>query len=252
MLCLCFAVEPWAAFGQEPWSYGHLKTLKKDRLLTVYLDTLTLDSLIVNADIWQTTIKTKENIEISKGSMVGGMGSECGCEPEPHGLWIKRYRNGNFKEIGEYFCNTKKGTWTYFHENGNLMKTETYALPYLEFITTHEQPWDTLKNTYLLQGLYAEYYPNGQLKVEGKYEIIEAYSETDTVITFDPDTYVEIKTPNKGSFWLPKSVKTGVWKWVDENGKLSKIERFDPLWYEDKRFRPIANRYFELFFEEKK
>lgn len=240
-------------YGQETWPYGRLKELKRERLLFVYLDTLTQDTLFVNNEIGQRIIKSKENVEISRGSVFGGMGSACGCEPRPHGLWIKRHRNGNYKEIGEYYCNRKKGTWIYYHENGNLKRYETYESPYLEWLTEQGQPWDTLKrNSYLLSGLYAEYYANGKLKEEGRYEIIEEFSETDTLTTFDPYIYEEVTTILKGAFWIPKSVKSGVWVWSDENGNLVRVEIFEHPWHKNSKYRPIASRYYELFEEDKK
>lgn len=48
------------------------------------------------------------------------------------------------------------------------------AFPYLAFLTEPGEPWDTLKNSsYLRSGPYAEYYPNGRVKVEGQYKIVK-------------------------------------------------------------------------------
>lgn len=250
-------------FGQEnqfgPWEKLKSEYIKGQGWLFVYVDRLSQDTLFENYGIGQRIVKTKENVEISRGSLTGGMwwNNQCGCDGGAHGLWINRYRNGNLKEIGEYYCERKKGTWTYYYENGNLMKYETYDAPYLETLTEKGPPWDTLKNTlrnysYLLSGSYAEYYANGKLKEEGSYEIIEEFSETDTVIIMAPETYEETKVAIEGPFWLPKSVKTGIWKWGDENGNLIRVEDIKPLWYDNTRYRPIASRYNELFFEKKK
>ncbi len=240
-------------FGQENWLNDRLKEIKVEKLLYVYLDTLTSDTLFANYEIGQRILKSKENVELSRGSVYGGLGTKCGCTPVPHGLWVKRHRNGYMKEAGEYFCNRKVGTWTYYHGNGNLKKVETYELPYLEFLTEQGEPWDTLKNKeYLINGLYAEFYENGNLKIEGRYEIIEEFSNIDTLITFELETYNEIKTPITGAFWIPKSVKVGLWKEIDENGKLLKVENIEPVLFSEKRYRPIASRYYELFFSDKK
>ena len=78
------------------------------------------------------------------------------------------------------------------------------AFPYLAFLTEPGEPWDTLKNSsYLRSGPYAEYYPNGRVKVEGQYK--EEFVETDSLITLDSLTYEQIKTPVKGSFWTPRN-----------------------------------------------
>lgn len=239
-------------YGQENGLHDRLLAIKTEPLLIVFLDTLTLDTIFENHATGLIVVKSTGDVELVRGSRYGGLGTPCGCEPQPHGLWIKRYRNGNLKEIGEYFCNQKKGTWTYYHENRNLMKIETYASPYLEFLTEHGQSWDTLKNnSFLRSGLYAEYYANGMMKETGKYEIVEEFSESDTLTTFDPDTYQEIKTIVKGVFWIPKTVKTGTWKWTDEAGNLIKVEHYHPYGKDRTRYRPIASRYYEIFFHGK-
>jgi len=222
-------------------------TLKREGVSYVYLDTVTSDTIFENHQTGQKIVKSHDNIVLSQGSLFGGMGTPCGCTSKPHGMWIKRYRNGNLKETGEYFCNRKTGTWTYYHENGNIKKIETYQLPYLEFLTEVNESWDTLQNNvYLLSGLYAEYYENGQLKEEGRYEIVEEFKTVDSLITFHPDTYEDLITTTKGAFWRPKSIKTGFWKYVDETGKHVNIEKYDPPWYTDQHFRPLARRYAEL------
>jgi antitoxin component YwqK of YwqJK toxin-antitoxin module len=240
-------------YGQEHLWYGRL--IKKEGRLSVYLNEWTLDTLFENHENRQRIVKSKENVEISRGSISGGMfwNGQCGCDVKPYGLWINRYRNGNLKEIGEYYCNQKKGTWTYYYENGNLKKYETYDSPYLKTLTEVGQPWETLHDSpYLLSGPYAEFYANGKLKEEGRYEIIEEFSETDTVIIFDPETYEETKVAIEGPFWLPKSMKTGRWKWGDENGNLIRVEDIKPLWYDNPKYRSIASRYYELFKDRKK
>lgn len=206
----------------------------------VYVDTLTLDTLFEDYSIepWLILLKTKDNIELLRGALYGGMGTKCGCTPLPNGLWVKRYRNGHLKEMGEYDCNKKKGTWLYYHENGNLKIRETYKLPYLTPLVRY----DFGNTKYLLNGLYSEYYENGVLKLEGKYVIAEEFSSIDTLLTVQSETHELLRTPIIGSFWNPKSIKIGIWKEMDEKQKRVKKENFQPFKDSNKKYRPIENR----------
>jgi len=192
--------------------------------------------------------KSIEGVILIDGHKMGGMGSACGCEPTPHGYWIERYRNDKLKEQGRYFCNRKIGTWIYYHENGKISKVENFAKPYIEMLTSFEYNWDTLlKRYYLLEGPYLEYYPNGQLKVEGTYEIIEEYSKTDTIFRFDLDKYEEKIELVEGDFWIPRSKRSNNWYTYSQNGEVLSHEFYDLKTFEDKNIRPIESRYWEIF-----
>lgn len=232
--------------------HGHLiKTIEYKDSLTekIYKETIE----IKNSD----TIKyynysnryeliNEKGIKIVEGHAMGGMGTECGCEPKPHGEWIERYPNGILKSIGQFQCGNKTGKWVYFFENGNIYKIENYKLAYPDILTQNQYEWDTLpKQRYLLSDTYQEYYPNGQIKVDGNYSIIEVHSIRDTLITFDPDTYNEIKQEIKGSFWLPKSEKVGLWTKYNKNGRVISSTEYT-LSFDYLTTRPISTRFVEL------
>ncbi|MEI6412262.1 MAG: hypothetical protein WCR52_22925 [Bacteroidota bacterium] len=244
---------PILIFGQDIWSYRGLKEIRKQTSVSYYLDTLTLDTLICDNETGERILKSKENIEISRGFISADRSKSCSCEASPNGFWKMRYRNGNLKETGEFTCNEKVGTWTYYYENGNIQRIETYTHPYPEFLTQHSQDWDTLENrNYMLSGLFTEFHPNGSLKKEGSYAIVEVYAQTDTLTTFDPETYETVTKTVSGSFWLPQSIKVGIWRELDDRGKLVKFEYFPSVEGLDKAYRPIESRYYDLFFRDKK
>lgn len=183
---------------------------------------------------------------IIDGEKTGGMGTNCGCEPKPNGIWIERYDNGSTKEIGEYECGIKIGLWTYFFDNGKIKKIEELQKPYLELFTQNHFDWDTLSSREVFRvGIYREYHKNGQLKIEGTYELVEVFSTSSYKIQVDPDTYEELRIPIKGEFWLPKSVKNGFWNEYDENGKILNHKEYK-ISYDFVTIRPIENRYIEI------
>jgi hypothetical protein len=190
---------------------------------------------------------TKEGIEIIDGHWRGGMSSPCGCIVKPHGYWIERYRNGNLKEQGTYFCNEKIGTWIYYHENGQIAKVEHLKEPYeTTFFQMAEGLGIRLDNRPIREGAYLEYYPNGQIKVDGFYVIGEAFSTTDTVFTADPDTYELTGEVIEGAFWLPASFKTGHWNEYTADGRLVSHEYNKKIKWDRETNRPLVSRYYEL------
>ena len=193
--------------------------------------------------------KSKEGITLVEGQLLGGMGSVCGCESRPHGYWIERYRNGSLKEQGRYFCNRKIGNWTSYYDNGRIKKIENYKRPYLEIFTKPGMPWDTLKTNFLLEGPYLEYYSNGQLKIEGKFEIIEEFTTVDTIYTFDTEAYEPIGSIVKGEFWIPKSRKSGYWNVYSEKGELISNEYYKLEIWKDDKIRDIETRHWDIIQE---
>lgn len=189
--------------------------------------------------------KSKEGVVLIDGHKWGGMGTRCGCEPREDGYWIERYENGNLKLQGRYDCGHKIGTWTYYHENGQMAKVESLKQPYPEMLT-NEVGWDTLKRYYLPEGSYLEYYANGQLKVDGMYEIVEAFSATDTLFSFDTITYELKEEIIAGEFWIPRSRKTRVWTYYDENGHITAMESYERSPWRDEKIRPLESRYWEV------
>jgi len=191
---------------------------------------------------------SKEGVFLVEGYKLGN----CGCEPQSNGYWVERYRNGNLKNQGEYECGRKIGRWIYYFENGQIAKIENFKKPYNKFIMSLPDGSD-IKNPFyrmnLPEGRYLEYHPNGKLKVEGRYKIVEEFSKIDTVYTYDMDTYEEIVTVYKGEFWDAKSKKSGIWNFYDENGEVIKQDKYDVVIDKTKGIRDVESRYIERFFE---
>ncbi len=201
--------------------------------------------------------RSKDNIVLADGQILGGMGTACGCELKAHGLWIERYRNGNVKEQGEYYCNEKIGRWIYYYESGTLRKIESYKRPYAVDLSEHRLDFifkvgDTsLKNRAIKHGAYKSFYRNGKIREEGWYRFIEEYTTVDTIFMFDPETYEETLHIIERIFWKVKSIKYGLWNYYDESGKLVKTERIQG-YRRDGQCRSIKERYKELFLVNKK
>ena len=185
----------------------------------------------------------KEGIIIVSGHKSGGMGTKCGCGLMSNGYWIEKYNNGALKEQGKYDCRRKSGTWIYYYKNGQVKKIENYKKPYANFFTHERIALDTLKNNYLLEGPYIEYYENGALKIDGKYEIVEEYSEIDTLFTIDMETYELIAEVTIGEFWIPKSKKSGKWNEYSKEGKLISHQVYK---WDSNETRNIESRYWDL------
>lgn len=212
---------------------------------------LKIDTLLGDTAKWSTYSDryfeiTKNGVVLVEGHYKGGMGSRCGCVMKKHGIWVYRYRSGGLKEIGSYDCRLgKTGTWTYYYENGQLRKVETYATPYLESFVKLEV--EKLRHFMTLSGPYLEYYENGQIKVDGYYTIMEAYSEVDTIYHVDLETYELIPEVVFGEFWIPKSVPTGIWHTYAKDGTLLEEKRIGtPKSQNGNSLRSVDARYFEL------
>jgi hypothetical protein len=244
--------------SQDYWRIG--KTIKKEYKDDNYgqiherIDTTNNDTIRYTRKSDRYLIKSSDNIILVDGHMWGGMGTPCGCEPTPHGYWIEKYRNGKYKSQGKYFCREKVGTWTYYYENGQISKIESFRKPYEKFAKELNSIVDAIliKNYYLRDGPYLEYYPNGQLKIEGTYKIFEEYSKTDTIFEFDLETFAPIITVIEGDYWIPRSKKVRTWNFYDENGRILEHEKY-PLYPRGNDIRSIESTYFRLiseFYEE--
>lgn len=230
------------AFGQEFWPHSKTIQLSSRNKIFTYLDTSTTDTIIENYLTYYRTIKTKENIEISKGSIYQGFDAPCGCKPKPNGHWIKRYRNGSLFSIGEYYCNMKLGTWVYFYENGNINKIENYSFPYHDFTADNLYFDFTYSRKPEISGLYVEYFESGNIKIEGHYKIYEIFANKDTTSIYNPDTFEEELHIIEGEYWIPKSYKDGYWKYYNKDGSIMKVEHYDMENWKDEKIRPIINR----------
>lgn len=237
---LLFCLLPFFSFGQVLTRKDSIKRFSyKDETGGHVWGSVNLFTGDTITNTWFRRIsKSKEGVILSEGGMLGGMGSHCGCVVKPHGYWIYRYRSGELKSQGTLYCRQKTGTWVYYYENGKISKVETYARSYP--ILTNDQAWET-PNPILLKGAFLTFFSNGQLKTNGNYEILEVYSTVDTIFSLNPETYEEIKTVVHGEFWLPQSVKVGLWVEYDEHGAMIKKESFK----KPEKSRRIEARYWD-------
>ena len=222
-------------FGQEYWPYSKRIELSNQNKIITYLDTSTADTIIDNYLTFYRIVKTKENIEISKGPFIG----PCGCEPKPNGHWIKHYRSGRLFSIGEYYCNMKLGTWVYFYENGTVNKIENYSFPYHDFATDNLEFGFTYSSLPIISGLFTEYFESGKIKIEGYYKIYEKFKNKDTFIVYNPETYEEELSIVEGNFWIPQSFKDGYWKYYNEDGSKIKVKKYNLKNWKNEKIRPI-------------
>jgi hypothetical protein len=219
VLFFCFCL--FESYGQEQWQYGRWKSIGYSYEInaSISVDTITFDTIIESVKEGYRKIISTEGFVLAYGELWGGMGTDCGCVVQPHGHWVNRNRDNTIKEFGEYYCNHQIGTW-YFFERDSLARIETYSKAYPNYIKE--------RNTKtFLNGPYLEFYTNGNLKVEGYYKIIEEYSTTDTIFIFNPETYLDENEILEGEFWLPKSIKFGIWKIYDVSGNLVDKKAWD-------------------------
>lgn len=239
-----------AGISQEiPRDRYLIKTFSDEILGPVWMqiDTVIGDTMVYHLRSGRYVKKSREGVLLIDGHKWGGMTTTYGCEPMPHGYWIERYRNGELKEQGRYFCGQKTGTWIHYYENGQISKVENRVEPYLEMLTRPDNDWGPLKRYSLLEGPYLEYYPSGQLKIEGTYEIVEEYATTDTIFTANPETYEKIAQIIEGEFWIPRSKKSRVWNYYSENGAILSHEIYAIKTGAGEKIRSIESRYWEIF-----
>lgn len=125
------------------------------------------------------------------------------------GEWKIYYFNSKLYAIGKYKDNLPYGKWTYFYENGLIMKVENYRI-----IDTQGEFKSILCKS------FREYFESGTLKTKGFYKVEEGKDSIAIPSSTPPysDEYVTYKSRS--------SFKTGKWKNFDLNGKLIKIEEY--------------------------
>ena len=192
---------------------------------------------------------SKEGIVLAEGLMVGGEGSPCSCGLAPYGYWTTRYRNGVLKAQGKYACYKKIGTWVTYHENGQIAEIAHYKRPYAAALTERHTPGSGLSKQPLLADLYLAYYPNGQLKTAGNYEIVEELSNVDTLYKLDIETLEVDTTVIEGTFWNPVSKKSGYWVTYVPDGTILWKRNYALQLLKDKTIRPIKLRETQLLYD---
>ncbi len=247
LLLICGVCIAQSRFYQR-WHLSKSYNHEYHKFVDERIDTIRGDTSKYFANTDKYIEVSKEGVLLIEGYKLGN----CGCEPQSNGYWIERYRNGNLKNQGEYECGRKIGRWIYYFENGQIAKIENFKKTYDKFIMSLPDGSDINNPFYrmsLPEGRYLEYYPNGQLKIEGRYKIIEEFSKTDTVSTFDMDTYEETVKVYEGEFWNAKSKKSGVWNSYAENGEVIKHEKYEVVIDTAIGIRDVESRYIERFLQ---
>ena len=112
------------------------------------------------------------------------------------------YPDGQINKAGIIYRDRKFRLWKDYSESGELEKECEYENDYAN-------------------GKYKEFYPNGIVKVEGRYKVIVEEGE-EIVLKFDMQTHKETKSLKE----VKISVKEGKWIYRKEEGDIEKIEIF--------------------------
>ncbi len=120
-----------------------------------------------------------------------------------NGIYKSFYANGKLEQSGRYFSDTiadelKLGKWYYFYENGKIRVSMNYTIK---------------QYTSLLDGLFFQYHPNGELKIKGTYNADLANSQ------YIDSLWSNQTVINSNAF---VGIKDGVWKEYNKEGKLIK------------------------------
>ena len=175
----------------------------------------------------------------------GNKSKHCDCEPIENGFWVYYYDNGNIKEQGSFDCGKKIGTWISFHENGMIQQVTNFAKPYSEGLVRQFGDILNLRRTNPMKhGQFLEYNDSGRLKTSGQYDILHIKTTVDSLVLVDELTFEKTYKKIEGEYWLPQSVKSGTWKYYDQDGNIIKVENHTKEEYE---WRDLDDKYWELF-----
>jgi len=172
-------------------------------------------------------VEDKEGQKIMEGDLSGACSKN---DFVMDGSYIARYKNGSIKEQGFYECGRPTGTWISFYEDGAIRKVESFSKSFPSELFESKNVSQNLENEILQDGPYVEYYPNGNLKLIGRYKVFEVRSDVDTIKSIDPESYVLTEKVIHGDFWLVKSLKYGHWIYYNEDGEmLKKVNYMDDI-----------------------
>lgn len=125
-------------------------------------------------------------------------------DDEVNGNCFYYYENGNIKEQCNEKGYSRAGICSYYDSTGTLSKRITYRNGYES-------------------GDYWEYYPSGQMKVQGQYVVVAAPRKKKAII----------KKPKKYGYGTSGygeathiSVKDGIWMYYSEKGELTRTEEY--------------------------
>lgn len=216
-------------------------------------DTSYYDEEFGNVGIWTNTDDKTIEIRFHGGYIVkdssdrilidGNKSGDCGCEPIENGFWIYYYENGRIREQGSYDCGEKIGTWIRFYENGSIKQVANYKKPYSDsFVRQFGSSLNLRRIKSMNHGQFIEYYEDGQIKTSGQFEILHLKSNVDSLVKMDTETYENEYEKIEGEFWLPRSIKTGTWKYYSINGQIQRIENHKI----EEDVRELDFKYWEL------
>ena len=108
----------------------------------------------------------------------------------------------------------------------DLLETQEAGLSGLDLVWNNRIGWKRKMKTFL-SGPYVEFYQGGQIRTEGYYRILEVFSNADTTLIFNPETYEDEMIITNGEFWFPRSFKYGTWKFYNPNGTIRKKRHYN-------------------------
>jgi antitoxin component YwqK of YwqJK toxin-antitoxin module len=152
---------------------------------------------------------TKSKLDRTECNLRDALGKKYGLWIEDNGNTFVYYKNnkrdgsyisyarknGKVDRFGEYSNGKQIGKWFYFDESQHLEFTEENIKDNTE-LTRKTDAGDIVKPKYT--SYVKNYYPNGMVKSEGQ-------------MLYQEDIQVD-------------SYETGIWKYYDQSGKLTKVE----------------------------
>lgn len=132
-----------------------------------------------------------------------------------HGHWKNYYENGSLKQEGYFEQGRKNGAWTYYYENGKKKSFGNYIDGQREKIWNYFYENQELKAQAYYRsdaGLYKEFHPSGNLKMEG----VNAAGKSEGVWRY---YYESGELEAEGTF--NGGYKDEEWKFYHKNGQLA-------------------------------
>ena len=142
----------------------------------------------------------------------------CSQRCSRYNLWKEFYNSGELKAFGNYKRDQKINIWKYFYKNSSLMRLEDYAYDNdykFSFDNQYYQSEPFLIAEY-------EYYENGQLKMEGQYDVVNNCKDS----IYEIDLNTGMQKENKIEVEFSCSVKCGTWNYYFPDGSLMKREEY--------------------------
>jgi uncharacterized protein len=132
-------------------------------------------------------------------------------ELTPMEIFTEYYEDGRIKKQGGFKNNKPEGTHYGFDESGRPSESKIYK----DGILLAEGLIDSAG---MKQGTWKEYYPEGTIRAEGKYEDNKRIGEW---IFYHPNKKIEQR-----GIYLKGEKPDGIWKWFYDSGNLLREEKY--------------------------